>query len=202
MVSGLGETLALRMRAEPSPATASPRLEPPPIERVFRDHFDEVYRVVGHLLGPSAPSSDVDDLTQQVFIAAHRALPGFRGDSKVSTWLYAIASNVVLTHLRSWRRRRRLAKALEELAGDGRARSARTPEESLADKQALLQVWSCLLRIKPKKRIVYVLYEIEGLSGAEIAQVLAIPEATVFTRLHHARGELATALAAAERRRK
>jgi RNA polymerase sigma-70 factor, ECF subfamily len=162
------------------------------IERVFREHFDHVYRIVGRLLGPSATHSDIDDVTQQVFVTVHRALPAFRGESTLSTWLYGIASNVVLTNLRGFRRQRRLKRALE--LAESTPKTARTPEQAYAEKQELVRVWKCLLKIKPNKRIVYVLYEIEGLSGVEIAKALDIPEATVFSRLHHARLEVAKAL--------
>lgn len=169
------------------------------IERVFREHFDHVYRIVGRLLGPSASSLDVDDLTQQVFVAVNRALPGFRGESTVSTWLYGIASNVVLTHLRGFRRQRRLRRELDLAAAT--PEHARSPEQAYAEKQELVLVWKRLLSVKPDKRIVYVLYEIEGLSGAEIAVALGVPQATVFTRLHHARREVAKALLPLQRGR-
>src|SRR5688572_9335750 len=71
---------------EPAIATA-----PTTVEGLFRSHFADVYRVVGRMLGPSAPRSDIEDLTQQVFLAAHRGWDRFRGESKPSTWLYGIA---------------------------------------------------------------------------------------------------------------
>lgn len=162
------------------------------IERVFREHYDQVYRTVGRMLGPSATAPDIDDVTQHVFMAVHRALPAFRGESKLSTWLYGIASNVVLTHLRSWRRQYRLKKALE--LADLTDAHARSPEQEYAAKQELVAVWRALLRVKPNKRIVYVLFELEGLSGKEIAEAINIPEATVYTRLHQARVEVLKAL--------
>jgi RNA polymerase sigma-70 factor (ECF subfamily) len=171
----------------------APSDEPPlTLEALFRAHFGDVYRMVGHLMGPGATAPDVEDLTQQVFLAAQRGLPSFRGESKPTTWLYAIASRVVLTQLRSWRRQRRLREALAAEQLD--LERSRTPEEALATRQELLRVWRCLMRIKPKKRVVYVLHEIEGVSGAQIGELLAIPEATVWTRLHHARRELSKAL--------
>jgi RNA polymerase sigma-70 factor (ECF subfamily) len=185
MLSGAGAEESL-------PAVARSELETLTIERVFREHYDHMYRVVGRMLGPSATPPDVDDVTQQVFMAVHRALPGFRGESKLATWLYGIASNVVLTHLRGWRRHYRLKKALE--LAELTAPHARTPEQDYAAKQELVRVWRALLRVKPDKRIVYVLFEIEGLSGKEIADALKVPEATIFTRLHHARIEVAKAL--------
>lgn len=164
----------------------------PDLEAIFRAHFDDVYRIVRHLLGPSAPRADVDDVAQLVFIAVQKALPSFRGESKTSTWIYGIASRVVLSQLRSWRRQYRLKKALEE--EHARLAPIKTPEQAIAQRQEALVVWSCLLRVSPKKRVVYVLHELEQLSGPEIAEMLGVPEGTVWTRLHHARRELSRQL--------
>ena len=167
-------------------------------EVLFSRHFSDVYRMVGRLLGPGASDADIEDVVQQVFLQAHRALPRFRGESKVSTWLYGIATRVVMTQLRSWRRQRRLERTVEaELESIDR----RSPEASAAEREELARAWQAILRIKPKKRVVYVLFEIEGKSGEEIAALLEIPVATVWTRLHHARRELAKGLARAEKRR-
>jgi RNA polymerase sigma-70 factor (ECF subfamily) len=173
-------TAGLQVVSEEAAETAVPRL--------FRAHFNDVYRMVAHLLGPGASPSDIEDLTQQVFIAAHRGWSRYRGEGQVTTWLYGIASRVVLSNLRSWRRHRRLITALqaEPLASD------RAPLEQRTEaKQELTRVWQVLMCIKPKKRIVYVLHVVEERSGEEIAEILNIPVATVWTRLHHARKELA-----------
>jgi RNA polymerase sigma-70 factor, ECF subfamily len=162
------------------------------VESVFRAHFDDVYGMVGRLLGPGAQHADIEDITQQVFIVVQRALPEFRGECKTTTWLYAIASKVVLTSLRSWRRQRRLSAAVAAELHD--IASHQTPEQTVHGRQELVRVWRCLLKVKPKKRIVYILHMIEGMSGAEISQALDIPESTVWTRLHHARLELNKAL--------
>jgi RNA polymerase sigma-70 factor (ECF subfamily) len=79
---------------------------------------------------------------------------------------------------------RALASKVEVLAQRG---PPAAPQEVHLELEA---VWQCLMRIHPRKRIVYVLFEVEGLSGREIAEALEIKEATVHTRLHHARREL------------
>src|SRR5262245_23319146 len=94
-----------------SPAMVLP--EPLTIDALFKEHVADVHRIVASLLGPGASRADIEDLTQQVFLSAHRALPNFRGESKPTTWLYAIASRVVLTHLRGFRRQRKMRDALE-----------------------------------------------------------------------------------------
>lgn len=157
------------------------------VEAVFRAHVDDVHRIVARLIGPGGGRADVEDVVQLVFIAIQRALPRFRGDSKLSTWIYGVSARVVMTQLRGWRRHRRLLAAL----GDHLEISdTYTPEKSAAEREELARVWRCLMRIKPKKRVVYVMHELEGISGADIATALEIPVATVWTRLHHARKEL------------
>lgn len=163
----------------------------PSLEGLFRAHVGDVHRFVRHQLGPGAKEPDVEDLTQKVFIDAGRGLRTFRGDSKASTWLFSIASRVVLSHLES--RRRHLA-LIERLEGQIEERST-SMERRLEQRQELELVWRCLLRIKPKKRMVFVMHRIEGRSGKEIAEILQIEEATVWTRLHHARRELLEQLA-------
>jgi len=162
---------------------------PPTLETLFRQHCDDVSRIVGHLLGPGASDADVDDVTQMVFVAAHRALPRFRGDSKTSTWLYGIASNTVLHHLRG---RRRYRQMLDRIDVDDHIPmpSDVNPEELAARRERLRGVWRALLSIKPKKRVVFLLSHVEGLSSPEIAEILQVSEATVRSRLRHARLEL------------
>jgi RNA polymerase sigma-70 factor (ECF subfamily) len=74
------------------------------------------------------------------------------------------------------------------------------PERQLESRDELRRVWRCLMQIKPKKRVVFVLHDIEGLSGPEVAEMLAVGEATVRSRLHHARRELMALLAQEEGR--
>lgn len=191
-VDGVSAVSGIEARAEPTAA----RVELPATEALFAQHFDDVYRMVAHLLGPGASDADIEDITQHVFVTAHRARGRFRGESQPTTWLYGIATRVVLNTLRSWRRHRRLVAALELEA----VAPAPSPEASTEARQELARVWQALMRIPPKKRIVYVLHVIEGRSGAQIAELLDIPVATVWTRLHHARKALEAALTRAQRR--
>lgn len=159
-------------------------------------HFDDVYRIVQRQLGPMASRDEVEDVVQLALMAAFRAWPSFRGDSKVTTWLYGVATRVVLTQLRSWRRHRRLLKAFSlELPPEGPC-----PARAVEQRDELARVWRCLLKIKPQKRMVYVMFVVEELPGDEIAERLEIPVATVWSRLRTARRELARHLAREERK--
>ncbi|MFO0725072.1 MAG: RNA polymerase sigma factor [Myxococcota bacterium] len=159
-------------------------------ESIFRAHGRDVLRIVRRLVGPEASEADVDDLVQQVFVAVHRDLPRFRRQSAVTTWLYGIASRTVLMHFRSGRRRARAMEAFTEAA---RLETAppRDPAARMILDEELRAVWRGLAAMSPKKRVVFVLAEVEGLSGREIAEALDIKEATVWSRLFHARQELA-----------
>lgn len=166
------------------------------LETLFRDHFDDVYRLVGRLLGPGAARADVEDLTQQAFLTAHKALPRYRGEAKPSTWMCGVAARTVMTQMRGWGRQRRMLEALEREPEAGPRGG--DLEEHVERRRELHRVWRCLSRMSAKKRVVYILHEIEGMSGASIAEALEIPEATVWTRLYHARRELLRRLAREE----
>lgn len=163
-------------------------VERPTLDTLFREHADSVHRLVARLLGPGASTADIEDLVQQSFLAAHRSLPQFRGESRPSTWLYGITARTVYRELRGRSRHRRMVSALEAVA-------LATPEQPSAEslvqsRRELAKVWRVLMEIQPKKRLVLILHEFEGLSGKEIAAALEIKEPTVYTRLYHARREL------------
>lgn len=167
----------------------------PTLEELFRRHAGDVHRLVWRLLGPGATDADVEDLSQQIFMAVHRALPRFRGDSKASTWLYGIATRTVYRELRNRSRHRRMVATLESVQSHREAVSRLDREAE--HRVELAKVWRCLLKLSPKKRVVFLLHELEGLSGREIAERLEINQSTVHTRLFHARRELQEQLEAA-----
>ena len=128
-------------------------------------------------------------MLQLVFIEVHRCLPRFEGRSRLSTWLYRIAVNVALQHLRKKRRRRWLVfgsddqQAVPDLVG---------PDEigRVEDRQVLLHIQDSVARLSDKKRVVWQLHELQGLEPQEIADILEIPMNTVRSRLLAARREL------------
>ncbi len=165
----------------------------PTLEGLFRAHADDVARIVARLLGPAASADDVDDVSQQVFIAIHRALPRFRGEASVTTWIYGISTRVVLQHLRGWRRYRAMITRFEASTVFDAAPIG--VEETVAQREALRRVWSALLRIAPERRVVLVLHELEGKSTREVAAALELGEEAVRSRLRRARQELEARLA-------
>jgi RNA polymerase sigma-70 factor (ECF subfamily) len=129
---------------------------------------------------------DADDLLQEVFVVALRKSAELaRADSPVA-WLFGVATKVAATRRRTatWKRWLGL-DAAPELA------SAESPSRTLEQKQASQLVQSALGVLSAKKRDVFVLFELQGLSGEEIAQALELPLKTVWSRLYYARREFA-----------
>lgn len=163
-------------------------------ERFYREHARGVAGTLYRVIGDRA---ELDDLVQEVFVIAFRGMERFRGESKLSTWLYRICVNVALGRLRAKGRKGGDPLPYGELfaeADDGAA----SPEERAASKQELARVSRVLARLAPKKRVVFVLHEIEGLDIQEIASVVRAPVVTVRTRLHYARKEFYRRIAAGE----
>jgi RNA polymerase sigma-70 factor (ECF subfamily) len=157
---------------------------------IYRNHVVAVYRRLTRILGPIA---EREDLTQDVFLAVHKLLPEFRGDSKLSTLIHRIAINRAYEHLRRQSSRpTTLADGwfFDELVGP-----AVSPEHQTSAREELARVFACLARIKPKKRIAFLLRVVDGLSFAEIGELVdAAPEA-VAKRVQHGQRELDALLA-------
>ena len=162
-------------------------------QRGDEDAFDElvdrhrrrVYSLVCRLSTPA----DADDLAQEVFIAAYKALPAFRGDSAFSTWLYRIAVHVCSHHLR---KRRLDTTDLDEQFLD--LDREHDPERSAISAELSERVRTAIGNLPYKLRLVVVLRDLHGLSYEEMAQVLGCPIGTVRSRLHYASQRLATVL--------
>jgi RNA polymerase sigma-70 factor (ECF subfamily) len=151
---------------------------------LFRRHRSDVARVVHRMLGAS---SDVEDVVQDVFLQVHRSLRDFRGQARFTTWLHRITVNVVLMSRRSAKSRPVFAS--EELGEHAADRGPR-PDEAAARERRKQAFRRVLERLPEKKRTVFVLHELEGLSPAEISTIVDAPVLTVRTRLFYARREL------------
>ena len=150
---------------------------------IYEKNWPWVYRLVRRLGGQDV---DAEDVTQDVFVAVYRKLPEFEGRSKLETWIYRICCNIVSEHRRRAWRRRRLSAALHV---SNLWRPHRPAERQVMARRELEIARDLLSRLDERKRQVFVLRELEELSGAEVAEILDIPEATVRTRLFHARKE-------------
>jgi RNA polymerase sigma-70 factor, ECF subfamily len=151
---------------------------------VFRNHRADVARLVLRMTGRPA---DLEDLVQEVFLQVYRSIRDFRGQSRFSTWLYRLTVNVVLMNRRAARSRPLLQPASDDSFGaDGRE----LPDDQLSRARRVAAFYRLLERMSDKKRAVFVLHELEGLSPSEVAKVVGAPVLTVRTRLFYARREL------------
>ncbi len=155
------------------------------LDSVFRAHAQTVARFAARLAGPGF---DVDDLVQEVFLVVRDKLHRFHGGTALTTWLYGITYNVVRHHRRRHRWRRWLTGSAVETAGDLEA-TGPTPLEQLEQKQALHHVYRILEGLTEKQRTVFILFELERLSGEEVARLTGTRLATVWVQLHRARAE-------------
>ena len=162
-----------------------------------RSAQDELYlrfrrQVAGNLYRVIGDRSDLDDLVQEVFVIAFRGLDKFRGDAKLSTWLYRICVNVALGRIRT-RKRRPAAIGVDDLdaanADPSLVERPEQPDRTLERRQDRDRVYAALAQLAPKKRIVLYLHEIEGLDLKEIAYLVDSNPVTVRTRLFYARRE-------------
>jgi RNA polymerase sigma-70 factor (ECF subfamily) len=157
---------------------------------LYERHRNDVARLVYRMLGAR---SDLDDVAQEVFFQVYRSLKDFRGQSKFSTWLHRVTVNVVLMHRRAARSRPVYS---EEAPPDITADDETLAPDEDADRRARVRAFSRLLeKLAEKKRIVFVLHELEGLPPSEIADIVGCPVLTVRTRLFYARRELEALIA-------
>lgn len=153
----------------------------------FAEHGDYVHAL---LVRMSGPSGDADDLLQEVFLVAWRRWDDWDSSLPVRAWLTGIAAKVASTARRRSRWRRLVGlQAAAELPARG------TPATDFESAEAARAVYAALDGLAEKKRTAFILYEIQGLSGEEIARIAGCPLKTVWTRLFHARREFAAALA-------
>jgi len=154
------------------------------LSEIYDAYFAKVFRWVRAF---GCPESDIEDVTQEVFLVVRRKLSSFNGDN-VAAWLYQIASLMVRDHRRrAWFRRVFYGGRDQTLAT--LATSAPSPSELLEEKQRRQMIYALVGQMNVKWRAAFVLFEIEGYSGEEIAALERIPVATVWTHLHRARRE-------------
>ena len=134
---------------------------------------------------------DLEDACQEVFVQMFRYLPTFRGQSELKTWLYRLC----ITEAGNVRRRFRLADSVRRLLRRELAARPAVSGPGLSDEAARRRVEAALATLKEGERTVFVLYEMEGLAGEQIAEIAGCPVATVWRRLHYARRTFQAALA-------
>jgi RNA polymerase sigma-70 factor (ECF subfamily) len=158
-------------------------------QQLFRAHRDDVARLAQRMLGRAV---DLEDIVQEVFLQVHRSIRDFRHGARFSTWLYRVTVNVVLMHRRAAKSRPVFSEAPESLAAVDHRPFA---DEQVERRRRVRAFHRLLDRLSEKKRVVFVLHELEGLAPGEIAKIVGSPVLTVRTRLFYARRELLAMLA-------
>jgi RNA polymerase sigma-70 factor (ECF subfamily) len=157
-------------------------------DELYARYADRVFARITHLIGPGP---DREDVLQQVFLGLHRALPRFRAEASISTFLYRITVNIAYDHLRH---RARRSGVHDPTALDTLIDGDPSPEDRARRREELTQIFGLLERIKPAKRIAFVLVAVEGLSLAEAAELIGANPEAVKQRVLHARRELVALL--------
>jgi RNA polymerase sigma-70 factor (ECF subfamily) len=170
----------------------------------FRALYDEFAPTIRRYLSRLVGGADAEDLTQEVFARAHRAMATRRGDSTVSTWLYRIATNAAIDRLRAASRREvpvtapaePLAGEEDEVVSHGGACEAQDADSHVIRKEMRHCILGLVDRLPPAHREVILLGELRDLTDQEIADALGITLEAAKMRLHRARGELRRLLGA------
>ena len=192
-----------------SPAPAEAPAQPDDLSLVRRAQageqsaYDELVRryqrqIYGVIYNMTSHHEDANDLTQDAFVKAWQALKSFKGDSSFFTWLYRIAINRTLNHLKQRKfRDGKHAMSLNDLDTEAEHHpdlvalvSDKTPRRDVALEELKEKLNAALQRLSENHRIVVTLHDIQGLPHDEIARILDCNTATVRTRLFYARQQL------------
>jgi RNA polymerase sigma-70 factor, ECF subfamily len=162
-------------------------------KKAFGLLVEKYHRKLGRLLGRMIrDQAEVEDVVQESFIKAYRALPNFRGDSAFYTWLYRIGINTAKNYLVSMGRRPQVMQEVEiedveNFEGGFEMRTTDTPETALMTKQIAQTVNDTVAALPEELRTAITLRELEGLSYEEIAILMQCPIGTVRSRIFRAR---------------
>ncbi|MEU4806464.1 sigma-70 family RNA polymerase sigma factor [Actinosynnema sp. NPDC023587] len=146
-------------------------------DELVRRHTGRMYRVALRIVGDPV---EAEDVVQDAWISAWRALPRFRGEAAPATWLYRVVTNAALTHLR----RRKPTVPLEAVP---EPRTSDGPETTVLRNETTNDVLRAIASLDPSQRVPLVLRELEGLSYEEVAEVMGTGVPALRARLHRAR---------------
>jgi RNA polymerase sigma-70 factor (ECF subfamily) len=152
-------------------------------------------RVYHMVYGMVRNQEDARDITQDAFVKAYKNLDRFRLESSFYTWIYRIAMNLAIDHLRKRKRHGETSfdeqvATRDERGGIDEAHHQDNPARSLQRKQLYRRIMDALQQLPEDQRQAMLLREIDGLSYKEIAEIMEIPEGTVMSRLYYARKKL------------
>lgn len=169
-------------------------------KRAFELLVEKYQRKLGRLLSRFIRDpSEVEDVMQEAFIKAYRALPAFRGDSAFYTWLYRIGINTAKNYLAAMRRRAPTSTDIDADEAEGyadgeRLRDLNTPEHMLLSKEIADTVNATMEALPEELRTAIQLREMDGMSYEDIARIMDCPIGTVRSRIFRAREAIAERL--------
>jgi RNA polymerase sigma-70 factor (ECF subfamily) len=166
--------------------------EPRAVRELFERHRGDVARIAFRVIGPSP---DLEDVVQESFVQMFRSLASYRGDSKFSTWLYRVVTNVARMHVRHERSRPALTSEHMPVIDRMPSADGARPDAAAERNERVRALYAQLDALSDKKRIVLALHDLAGVSATEIADIVGAPVLTVRTRLFYARKDLYAALA-------
>jgi RNA polymerase sigma-70 factor (ECF subfamily) len=161
----------------------APQPESLDVSEIFKRHRGEIERWASRLGGPLV---DSDDVVQDVFAVVQRRIADYRPGAALTTWLYKITQNIATTR----RRRERLRRWLRGLPvdyADDIATQRPSAVDEMERREAAFEVYAALDRLDEKYRSAVILFEMEGLSGEQIATLTGRPLSTVWIHLHRGR---------------
>jgi len=181
----------MRASASKKPPQHPVRQELEGFDRLYRDHVDLIYRYAHRLCGETESAKD---LVQETFLNAYQGLKDFRGEAKVSTWLYTIASRACIRMRRKRKGEPEHELSLEEFVptSEGELRlqipmGGLSPEEAFQNKELREALDQAIDKLPKKYRMALVLRDMEGLSAKEVGTIMGVNERAVKSRLHRAR---------------
>ncbi len=164
--------------------------DPEAYEELIENYADMVYRIAYRIL---QDPHDAEDAMQETFLTVYRRINSFRGESKFSTWLYRLATNVALDMIRARQRKQGRDVVWDDSEEEGAPLPdtfTPLPEELLLRQEAIDLLEEAIAHLSPKLRTALVLYELEGLPMREVAEILGISESAAKVRVHRARAQL------------
>jgi RNA polymerase sigma-70 factor, ECF subfamily len=181
----------MRAIASKTPPQHPARQKPEEFDRLYRDHVDLIYRYAYRLCGEAESAKD---LVQETFLHAYQGLKDFRGEARVSTWLYTIASRACIRMRRKRKGQPEHELSIEEFVptSEGEYRlqipmDGLSPEEALQNKELRKALDHAIEKLPQKYRMVLVLRDMEGFSAKEVGTIMGLNERAVKSRLHRAR---------------
>ena len=144
------------------------------------------HRIFSIALRMLGDRGEAEEVAQEVFLRVHRSIRDFRGEAKLSTWLYAITSRLCLNRLQSGGRKRRVGEAALARVANGNP----APDATMEASEVQVALHRAIADLDDERRMIVVMRDLHGLSYEEIGAALDLPLGTVRSRLHRARMEL------------